>query len=319
MVGREPVIFAVSGVKNSGKTTLITKLLPYLKDRGVRVATIKHDGHSFEPDVPGTDSYRHRKAGADATAVFSEKLAMVIRQETVKPEQLFMLFDDMDLILLEGFKDSRYPKLELVREGNSEKCICAADTLVAVVTDKKEYTGFPENIPVLDLNHPKEIAEVICKAMKLDKQKGRRKMGKVMAVCTSPEKGTQKKNVEEINIIEGFGLEGDAHGGDWHRQVSLLSYEKIEEFRARGAKVAFGAFGENLVISGYDFKTLPIGTRFVCNDVVLELTQIGKKCHNGCEIYKVMGDCIMPREGVFCKVIHGGHVKVGDTFCIQEE
>lgn len=137
-------------------------------------------------------------------------------------------------------------------------------------------------------------------------------MGRVMAVCTSPAKGTQKQDVGQAIFIEDFGIEGDAHAGKWHRQVSLLSYEKIEEFRRRGAEVAFGAFGENLVVEGIDFKTLPIGTRFRCNEVELVLTQIGKQCHQGCEIFQKMGDCIMPREGVFTKVEKGGEIKVGD-------
>lgn len=138
-------------------------------------------------------------------------------------------------------------------------------------------------------------------------------MGKVIAVCTSPEKGTQKTNIRRGVFIEDYGIEGDAHAGKWHRQVSLLSYEKIEAFRARGAVVEDGAFGENLVVEGIDFKTLPIGTRFQCNDVVLELTQIGKECHHRCEIFQKMGECIMPREGVFAIVLHGGVIKVGDN------
>lgn len=138
-------------------------------------------------------------------------------------------------------------------------------------------------------------------------------MGKVITVCTSPEKGTQKTNIGRGVFIEDYGIEGDAHAGKWHRQVSLLSYEKIEAFRARGAVVEDGAFGENLVVEGIDFKTLPIGTRFQCNDVVLELTQIGKECHHGCEIFQKMGECIMPREGVFAIVLHGGEIKVGDN------
>ncbi len=141
-------------------------------------------------------------------------------------------------------------------------------------------------------------------------------MGIVKAVCISEKKGTQKQNVKTVQVIEDFGFEKDAHAGKWHRQVSLLSYEKIEEFRKKGAEVEFGAFGENLVISGYDFKTLPIGTKFQCNDVVLELTQIGKECHHGCQIFQTMGDCIMPREGVFCKVLHGGTITEGDLFFI---
>ncbi|MCI5898582.1 MAG: hypothetical protein SOY83_02440 [Anaerovoracaceae bacterium] len=144
-------------------------------------------------------------------------------------------------------------------------------------------------------------------------------MGKVMAVCTSEEKGTQKTNVHSVHIIDDFGIENDAHAGKWHRQVSLLSWEKIQEFKDRGAKVDDGAFGENLIISGYDFKSLPIGTKFKCNDVVLELTQIGKECHHGCAIFQAMGDCIMPREGVFTKVLHGGTISEGDDFEIIEE
>lgn len=141
-------------------------------------------------------------------------------------------------------------------------------------------------------------------------------MGKVLAVCTSPAKGTPKQNVQEGNFIQDFGIEGDAHAGKWHRQVSLLSYDKIEEFRKRGAEVEDGAFGENLVVEGIDFRALPVGTRLACSDVVLEITQIGKECHHGCQIFQKMGDCIMPREGVFAKVIRGGKIRVGDEMTI---
>ena len=144
-------------------------------------------------------------------------------------------------------------------------------------------------------------------------------MGKVIAVCTSRQKGTQKRNVGSARFRADWGIENDAHAGAWHRQVSLLSHERVEAFRARGAVVDDGAFGENLVVAGYDFKSLPVGTRFQCNDVVLELTQIGKQCHAHCEIYKVMGDCIMPREGVFTRVLHGGVISVGDELTILEE
>lgn len=143
-------------------------------------------------------------------------------------------------------------------------------------------------------------------------------MGKVIAACTSEIKGVQKINVHKVKLIEDFGIEGDAHAGKWHRQVSLLSYDKIEAFRAKGAVVEDGAFGENLVVEGIDFKTLPIGTRFRCKDVILELTQIGKECHQGCAIFQQMGDCIMPREGVFTKVIRGGMIEEGDRMEIME-
>ncbi|RII32509.1 MOSC domain-containing protein [Clostridium chromiireducens] len=137
-------------------------------------------------------------------------------------------------------------------------------------------------------------------------------MGKVVAVCISEKRGTQKKNIQEGKFIENYGIQSDAHAGDWHRQVSLLSYEKIEEFNNKGANVIDGAFGENLVVEGIEFTKLPIGAILRCNDVVLEITQIGKECHNHCEIYKKMGDCIMPRNGVFAKVIVGGKIRCGD-------
>ena len=140
--------------------------------------------------------------------------------------------------------------------------------------------------------------------------------GIIKAVCISEKRGTVKKNINEVNVIKDFGLEGDAHAGKWHRQVSLLSFDKIEEFRARGAEVEDGAFGENLVVQGIDFATLPIGTKFQCNDVVLELTQIGKECHSGCAIFKKMGECIMPKQGVFTKVLHGGVIHPGDELVI---
>ena len=137
-------------------------------------------------------------------------------------------------------------------------------------------------------------------------------MGKIMAVCISEKRGTQKKNIEKVRLIENFGLEGDAHGGNWHRQVSLLSYEKVRAFEEKGISVEDGAFGENLLVEGFDFKNLPVGTRFRCGEVLLEMTQIGKECHSHCEIYQAVGDCIMPREGVFAIVLHGGTIRKGD-------
>lgn len=142
--------------------------------------------------------------------------------------------------------------------------------------------------------------------------------GKVIAVCTSPAKGTQKQNIGKGLFIEDFGIKGDAHAGKWHRQVSLLSYDRIEEFRARGAEVDDGAFGENLVVRGIDFRALPVGTRLLCADVILEMTQIGKECHHGCQIFQKMGDCIMPREGVFARVIRGGMICVGDEMRVED-
>lgn len=143
-------------------------------------------------------------------------------------------------------------------------------------------------------------------------------MGTVLAVCTSAEKGVQKRDVHCAHFTPEWGIDGDAHAGKWHRQVSLLSADKIEAFRARGAQVVYGDFGENLVVSGFDFRSLPVGTLLRCGEVLLEMTQIGKECHSHCAIYKTMGDCIMPREGVFARVLEGGTITVGDEMSIVE-
>lgn len=136
--------------------------------------------------------------------------------------------------------------------------------------------------------------------------------GKVIAVCTSEKKGTAKAEVPAAALKEDWGIEGDAHAGRWHRQVSLLALEQIEAFKKRGAKVDYGAFGENVITEGLALRELPVGTRFRIGDALLELTQIGKECHDHCAIHKAMGECIMPREGVFARVIRGGEIHPGD-------
>ena len=140
--------------------------------------------------------------------------------------------------------------------------------------------------------------------------------GDVLAVCTSSRRGIQKTDVKSAVFVENYGIEGDAHAGNWHRQVSLISADKIEEFRSRGADVAYGAFGENLVVEGIDFRSLPVGTWLECAGVLLEMTQIGKECHTHCAIYHQVGDCIMPREGVFAHVLKGGTIRTGDRMAI---
>ena len=137
-------------------------------------------------------------------------------------------------------------------------------------------------------------------------------MGKIEAICISRKRGVQKEPIKEANLLVHWGIEGDAHGGKWHRQVSLLSADKINAFREKGAHVDFGAFGENLVVSGFDFATLPVGTLLRSGDVLLEMTQIGKECHQGCAIRKLTGDCVMPREGIFAIVKKEGVIRPGD-------
>ena len=143
--------------------------------------------------------------------------------------------------------------------------------------------------------------------------------GKLIGICISDIRGIQKSSVNSAVLIENHGIEQDAHAGDWHRQVSLLSYEKIQEFNARGAEVIDGAFGENLIVSGIDLAALPIGTRMRCGDAELEVTQIGKECHSHCQIYHKMGECIMPRQGIFARVIQGGTIRKGDEIILLSE
>lgn len=138
------------------------------------------------------------------------------------------------------------------------------------------------------------------------------RQGVIRAICVSSARGTEKHEITQGRLVENWGLEGDAHGGDWHRQISLLSLARVEAFNALGADVKPGAFGENLLVSGIDFSGLPVGTRLKVGDALLELTQIGKQCHTHCKIYHRMGDCIMPREGVFARVLKGGMVQIGD-------
>lgn len=146
---------------------------------------------------------------------------------------------------------------------------------------------------------------------------GEYNMGKILALCISEKKGTSKQEIPEALFIVNYGIQGDAHAGNWHRQVSLLAFEKIEEFRNKGGIADIGAFGENLVIEGIELSSLPIGTRLAAGEVELEVTQIGKQCHERCHIYYSVGDCIMPREGIFCRVLRGGLVKSGTIINIK--
>ncbi|HUS71491.1 MAG TPA: MOSC domain-containing protein [Sedimentisphaerales bacterium] len=137
--------------------------------------------------------------------------------------------------------------------------------------------------------------------------------GRIKAISISKERGTQKYNVPAAQLKAGFGIEGDAHAGNWHRQVSLLAEESIEKMRAKGASVTEGDFAENITTEGIDLQFLTIGSKLRLGaDAEVEITQFGKKCHSGCIIFQQIGDCIMPREGVFAKVIKPGRIKTGD-------
>lgn len=137
-------------------------------------------------------------------------------------------------------------------------------------------------------------------------------MGRVVAICTSVKKGTKKEEVKEIELVEDFGLKGDAHGGKWHRQVSLLAKEEIDSFNKKGGKVVYGDFGENLVTEGIDLASLSVGDKVIIGDALIEITQLGKKCHDKCEIFYSVGECIMPTKGIFGKVLKGGAISLGE-------
>jgi MOSC domain-containing protein YiiM len=141
-------------------------------------------------------------------------------------------------------------------------------------------------------------------------------MAEVIAVCISEKKGERKKPVPQVELRKNHGIVGDAHAGEWHRQVSLLARESIEKMRKLGLDVDNGDFAENITTSGIDLPSLAIGTRLVIGGAEVEVTQIGKECHTRCAIYHQAGDCVMPKEGIFVKVLSGGVVCSGDPVLI---
>lgn len=144
-------------------------------------------------------------------------------------------------------------------------------------------------------------------------------MGKIVAVCTSKKTGERKKNVGEGMLVPDHGLPGDAHAGSWHRQVSLLALESIRKMQEKGLDVGPGDFAENITTEGIELTTLPLSTKLrLGSEAIGEVTQIGKECHVRCAIYHQAGDCVMPREGIFIRVVRGGPVKVGDPIEIIE-
>ena len=142
--------------------------------------------------------------------------------------------------------------------------------------------------------------------------------GKIRAICVSDKRGVEKTEVEQAVLVEGEGIQGDAHAGKWHRQVSMLSGDRVDEFNRRGAGVKSGDFGENLVVDGVDCVKLPVGSvlKFE-NGVTIRVTQKGKECHTHCNIYKRMGECIMPHQGTFTEVLTGGTIRKGDSFSVE--
>ena len=161
-------IIVICGVKNSGKTTLVTKLIPKFTSLGYKVATIKHDGHDFDADVEGTDTYKHKKSGAYGTAVFSKNKFMVVKEQKETDEsELISLFPEADVIFLEGFKKSIYPKIEIIRKGNSSESVCNTENLIAIASDienineENNIKNLNRDIKIIDLNNIDGITEAI--------------------------------------------------------------------------------------------------------------------------------------------------------------
>ena len=141
-------------------------------------------------------------------------------------------------------------------------------------------------------------------------------MASVVAVCISERKGTQKHEVPDIQLKINHGIVGDAHAGNWHRQISLLAQESVEKMKAVFPDIPVGAFAENILTEGLTLYTLPVGTRLQVGEVLLEVTQIGKECHAHCAIRQQVGDCVMPREGIFTIVLEEGTIRPGDAITV---
>ncbi len=143
-------------------------------------------------------------------------------------------------------------------------------------------------------------------------------MGRAVAICIGRRRGTVKKPVRSAKFKPGYGIVGDAHAGDGDRQVSMLAKESIDAIRATIPTLGYGAFAENIITAGIDYASIAVGDRIILgNDVILEVSQIGKECHTACAIQRLVGDCIMPREGLFCRVLRGGRLKPGDAVVRQ--
>jgi MOSC domain-containing protein YiiM len=144
------------------------------------------------------------------------------------------------------------------------------------------------------------------------------KKGIVASISISTKKGEKKTPVESATLSIDHGIDGDAHAGNWHRQISLLAEESIDKMRAKGLDVGYGDFAENITTNGLVLYEIPIGTKVIIGECLVEVTQIGKECHDRCAIYEAAGDCVMPREGIFAQVLRGGDIRKGDEIVVED-
>lgn len=306
-------IISIIGRRNSGKTTLIEKLIPELIKRGYGVATVKHHVHKFDIDKEGKDSWRHKKAGAKISIVSSPKKIAIFEDtdgDNTLEELRSNYIKGVDIILSEGYKKGYQPKIEVARVETGNDLLCnSEDNLIAIVSSQSYAIG----LPVFSPDDIKELTNLIEEKFlnrpDYDVEPG----GKIIAVNISVKKGMKKKDVGSAYVKENYGIENDAHSGHWHRQISLLAMESIDKMKQKGLNVTPGSFAENITTEGINLLNLRIGdTLLLGGKVVLEITQLGKVCHDRCAIYYQAGDCVMPKEGVFAMVKRSGCVKIGD-------
>ncbi len=306
---RIPIV-SITGRSESGKTTLMEKLIPELVSRHYKVATVKHDSHSFEFDKKGKDSWRHKKAGSSIAIVSSPKRIAIFRDverdltlEEIREEHT----KGVDIILAEGYKNSLHPKIEVDRPDTGKGLLCTVeDNLIAIVSKREHKLG----VPVFDSEDTAGLTNLIEEKFLSSYNHNIKSSGKIIAINTSEKKGMKKTDVGRAYVKDNYGIENDAHSGHWHRQISLLAMESIEKMKQMGLNVAPGSFAENITTEGIDLVNLRIGTTLqMGKEVLIEVTQLGKVCHDRCAIYYQAGDCVMPKEGIFAKVIRTGWIE----------
>ena len=306
---RIPIV-SITGRSESGKTTLMEKLIPELVNRDYKVATVKHDSHSFEFDKKGKDSWRHKNAGSSIAIVSSPK-GIAIFRDAERDLTLEELREEhtkgVDIILAEGYKNSIHPKIEVDRLDTEKGLLCTVeDNLIAIVSKREHKLG----IPVFNPEDIAGLTNLIEEKFLSIQNHNIKSSGKIIAINISEKKGMKKKDVGKAYVKENYGIENDAHSGHWHRQISLLAMESIEKMKQMGLDVEPGSFAENITTEGIDLINLRIGTILqMGEEVLIEITQLGKVCHDRCAIYYQAGDCVMPKEGIFAKVIKTGRIE----------